>query len=134
MVPKKGLEPPHPCGYMDLNHARLPIPPLRQGDAPDKIFRRCDGKNSSSILKGLPHVSNAVPQAERLKRQPGASFSTGCPRLSGDQRGVFSSAKTPCHRIASSNKTIEITDKTSLLTSSRSNSRVLGPKKTGLVQ
>src|SRR5581483_12009236 len=25
-----GLEPPHPCGYMDLNHARLPIPPLRQ--------------------------------------------------------------------------------------------------------
>jgi hypothetical protein len=31
MVPKKGLEPPHPCGYMDLNHARLPIPPLRHG-------------------------------------------------------------------------------------------------------
>src|ERR1700704_3201686 len=29
VVPKKGLEPPHPCGYMDLNHARLPIPPLR---------------------------------------------------------------------------------------------------------
>ena len=29
MVPKKGLEPPHPCGYVDLNHARLPIPPLR---------------------------------------------------------------------------------------------------------
>ena len=29
MVPKKGLEPPHPCEYMDLNHARLPIPPLR---------------------------------------------------------------------------------------------------------
>jgi hypothetical protein len=28
-VPKKGLEPPHPCEYMDLNHARLPIPPLR---------------------------------------------------------------------------------------------------------
>ena len=32
LVPKKGLEPPHPCGYMDLNHARLPIPPLRQVD------------------------------------------------------------------------------------------------------
>src|SRR5271165_3784016 len=31
LVPKKGLEPPHPCGYMDLNHARLPIPPLRHG-------------------------------------------------------------------------------------------------------
>jgi hypothetical protein len=35
MVPKKGLEPPHPCEYMDLNHARLPIPPLRHWDAPD---------------------------------------------------------------------------------------------------
>ena len=30
LVPKKGLEPPHPCGYMDLNHARLPIPPRWQ--------------------------------------------------------------------------------------------------------
>ena len=29
LVPKRGLEPPHPCEYMDLNHARLPIPPLR---------------------------------------------------------------------------------------------------------
>ena len=29
LVPKKGLEPSHPCEYMDLNHARLPIPPLR---------------------------------------------------------------------------------------------------------
>jgi hypothetical protein len=36
LVPKKGLEPPHPCGYMDLNHARLPIPPLRQVT----VFRR----------------------------------------------------------------------------------------------
>ena len=27
LVRMKGLEPPHPCGYMDLNHARLPIPP-----------------------------------------------------------------------------------------------------------
>jgi hypothetical protein len=26
-VPSKGLEPPHRCRYMDLNHARLPIPP-----------------------------------------------------------------------------------------------------------
>src|ERR1039458_4295303 len=33
LVPKKGLEPPHPCEYMDLNHARLPIPPLRHGES-----------------------------------------------------------------------------------------------------
>ncbi len=30
MVPKRGLEPPQDCSHMNLNHARLPIPPLRQ--------------------------------------------------------------------------------------------------------
>jgi len=25
MVPKKGLEPPHPCEYVDLNHAPLSL-------------------------------------------------------------------------------------------------------------
>lgn len=33
LVPKKGLEPSHPCEYMDLNHARLPIPPRWQSTA-----------------------------------------------------------------------------------------------------
>jgi hypothetical protein len=28
-VPKRGLEPPLPCENVDLNHARLPIPPFR---------------------------------------------------------------------------------------------------------
>jgi hypothetical protein len=32
-VPSKGLEPPHRCRYMDLNHARLPIPPRWQVDS-----------------------------------------------------------------------------------------------------
>src|SRR5262249_14744004 len=53
MVPKKGLEPPHPCGYMDLNHARLPIPPLRQVTA---IARRrktaLKEDTAMSILQG----------------------------------------------------------------------------------
>ena len=30
LVPPEGLEPPHPYRHMDLNHARLPIPPRRQ--------------------------------------------------------------------------------------------------------
>ena len=30
MVPKRGLEPPRGCPHMVLNHARLPISPLRQ--------------------------------------------------------------------------------------------------------
>ncbi len=29
VVPRRGLEPPHPCEYMHLKHARLPIPPPR---------------------------------------------------------------------------------------------------------
>jgi hypothetical protein len=33
LVPSKGLEPPHRCRYMDLNHARLPIPPRWQVDS-----------------------------------------------------------------------------------------------------
>ena len=37
LVPKKGLEPPHPCEYVDLNHARLPIPPLRHGYVLSKV-------------------------------------------------------------------------------------------------
>ena len=32
-MPSKGLEPPHRCRYMDLNHARLPIPPRWQVDS-----------------------------------------------------------------------------------------------------
>jgi hypothetical protein len=47
MVPKKGLEPPHPCGYMDLNHARLPIPPLRQVTALRSSLRAAVRKNYS---------------------------------------------------------------------------------------
>ena len=39
LVPKKGLEPPHPCEYMDLNHARLPIPPLRHGTQVRQVLR-----------------------------------------------------------------------------------------------
>jgi hypothetical protein len=30
LVPKRGLEPPQDCSHMNLNHARLPVPPLRQ--------------------------------------------------------------------------------------------------------
>ena len=30
-VPGTGVEPACPCGHMNLNHARLPIPPSGQG-------------------------------------------------------------------------------------------------------
>jgi hypothetical protein len=34
MVPRRGLEPPPGFPDMDLNHARLPIPPPRLGGVP----------------------------------------------------------------------------------------------------
>ena len=36
-VRKRGLEPPRPCGHMDLNHARLPIPPLPRKKGRDSV-------------------------------------------------------------------------------------------------
>ena len=62
VVPKKGLEPPHPCGYMDLNHARLPIPPLRQAVVCCDDDRRLEGKTLRNLFykarlecQTLPH-------------------------------------------------------------------------------
>jgi hypothetical protein len=49
-VPKKGLEPPHPCEYMDLNHARLPIPPLRH----DTIQREQLDRQQALVYKSGP--------------------------------------------------------------------------------
>ena len=50
LVPKKGLEPPHPCEYMDLNHARLPIPPLRH----DTIQRDWLDRQQPLVYKSRP--------------------------------------------------------------------------------
>jgi hypothetical protein len=49
MVPKKGLEPPHPCEYMDLNHARLPIPPLRH-EVNAAILRSCSQEGTTPLF------------------------------------------------------------------------------------
>ncbi len=64
LVPKKGLEPPHPCEYMDLNHARLPIPPLRHLE---KAFNR---PVERAVL--LHHTTSAA----RVKY--GGGGKTGC--------------------------------------------------------
>jgi hypothetical protein len=70
LVPKKGLEPPHPCGYMDLNHARLPIPPLRQVDyfARPPQEAACQ-EEQLSILQTLPYLSN-TPRQQPKRRKP----------------------------------------------------------------
>ena len=85
LVPKKGLEPPHPCGYMDLNHARLPIPPRWQVD-----FNRRSGldgppdqEDCTSILQALGSLSNLSP-----------------PRRPGTSCGQLQSGRNDCARIA----------------------------------
>jgi hypothetical protein len=52
-VPSKGLEPPHPCEYMDLNHARLPIPPRWQSLVNSDLRDRYSGKNNSLYSTGV---------------------------------------------------------------------------------
>jgi hypothetical protein len=70
MVPKKGLEPPHPCGYMDLNHARLPIPPLRQVTALRDGQRRLDGRDypiySTEAARGVKPLLQCETVCDRL--------------------------------------------------------------------
>src|SRR5207249_10532560 len=44
MVPKRGLEPRHPCGHQTLNLARLPIPPLRPRERSHNTFQLCQVK------------------------------------------------------------------------------------------
>lgn len=66
MVPKKGLEPPHPCEYVDLNHARLPIPPLRH----DLLLAVIPSKAAYPILLSQASMSNLAaknsPSARKL--------------------------------------------------------------------
>src|ERR1700691_2887297 len=50
LVPSKGLEPPHRCRYMDLNHARLPIPPRWQS-----WTLRCSGGPKAAV-SGRPTI------------------------------------------------------------------------------
>ena len=67
MVPSKGLEPPHPCEYMDLNHARLPIPPRWLVDF--HCSRQPEGhrirKTCISILQPRESLSNHAPITTR---------------------------------------------------------------------
>jgi hypothetical protein len=77
MVPKRGLEPPHPCEYMDLNHARLPIPPLRHKPPVHSLRTRSREQvqvsQSQSKLSNLlsPHPSQVGNRLNRWKETQG---------------------------------------------------------------
>ena len=67
LVPKKGLEPPHPCEYMDLNHARLPIPPLRHlGCTVTANAVQMKGA-TVFILSKIPRAHEHRPGYERIR-------------------------------------------------------------------
>ena len=68
LVPKGGLEPPHPCEYMDLNHARLPIPPLRHGAIrpanrqPEHAYRELLVLQTEALLSIRPPHGGTSPR------------------------------------------------------------------------
>jgi hypothetical protein len=64
LVPSKGLEPPHRCRYMDLNHARLPIPPRWQSGL------QCSGGPKAAVTGRTPlfyrHVRACQTNSRRV--------------------------------------------------------------------
>src|SRR5690625_1439254 len=78
VVPKVGLEPTQPCGHMTLNHARLPIPPLRQ--------KR--GVPSEGICSRGPFRRGARQEVILTHGEGNASPSPSRGRGSADQEGT----------------------------------------------
>jgi hypothetical protein len=83
LVPSKGLEPPHPCEYMDLNHARLPIPPRWQ------VTLHSSGDQRSPCQEDLPVYFTDTPQP--VKPAIEVTSPSVCEVLSGDSRPRLSS-------------------------------------------
>ena len=102
LVPSKGLEPPHRCRYMDLNHARLPIPPRWQSELqcsggreaavsgrPTLIFYSpvtgCQTATSEQILCAvkactvLPKPESRSPKPRPTPASPSSKFSRSAP-------------------------------------------------------
>src|SRR3954452_1271608 len=102
MVPKKGLEPPHPCGYMDLNHARLPIPPLRQVNY-SAVRAALKEDTAASIL--TRHGLSVKP------RPAGWSLRTGLANANSSTRAVKMSEKPAIRAKAQSQKSKQDTEK-----------------------
>src|ERR1039457_5916264 len=80
VVPSKGLEPPHPCGYMDLNHARLPIPPRWQknkcgrlyGPPSRKELQIYSTERRQGVKPCIRRPARSQPRIEIAHRTPGA--------------------------------------------------------------
>jgi hypothetical protein len=97
LVPKGGLEPPHPCEYTDLNRARLPIPPLRQCFVVSSTNGRI--RQQYLVSQTPSRVSNAsptnwVPWAE-FKPRPSRFWAAPSPPPVGRAAAIEPSLCTP---------------------------------------
>src|ERR1039458_3037270 len=62
----KGLEPSHPCEYMDLNHARLPIPP--HPHVGWKLLSYTTSTTSTPMLRAVPATARmAAARSKQFK-------------------------------------------------------------------
>jgi hypothetical protein len=73
VVRMRGLEPPHPCEYMDLNHARLPIPPHPHVGKELFIVPDLPGARQTTSTPML----RAVPSTERMADSNSKQFRSG---------------------------------------------------------
>ena len=64
LVRIRGLEPPLPCENMDLNHARLPIPPY-----PHKCDRHFYSRGGGAAMS--TNITNADAEDRKVGRKVG---------------------------------------------------------------
>ena len=79
MVPKKGLEPPHPCEYVDLNHARCQFRHFGTGHK-SSLFRQIGSNFESrksamavlwSLIRKRTVANSKVSLVRRVKTDAG---------------------------------------------------------------
>lgn len=72
MVPEKGLEPSRPCEHMDLNHACLPIPPLRQTHVEYTRKSAEESKKTQKLI--ITSISSKRPNKATFNKPMSISF------------------------------------------------------------
>jgi hypothetical protein len=79
-VPKKGLEPPHPCEYVDLNHARLPIPPLRHNTQSRRLLPVRQHLQVSQMSGAVSNIPGLLDSCRTLDSSATGSVRRSCSR------------------------------------------------------
>ncbi len=70
LVLDRGLEPPLPCGNMNLNHARLPIPPIEHTQKSSQISSQPTAQNHQSCrIMSHPTMQPLEPESSHKAEQ-----------------------------------------------------------------